>query len=219
MSPPVNSAWNNALSWLKPASVPYSQAAASPGPNEWTTVARTKPGRHQPKVNERDAAACLEEARRCERKNNEARQQAAGLSARYGDEAASYYLEQAKDHDAEAKEWRSKATKASVKAKQEQSASGDIDLHGCTVPVAREIAQESVNTWWSSTRSAPTMPLPLVVGRGQHSKRNKPAIGPAVMELLESQGWDAEQRDGTIYVHGMADDSRCREVYQVNSIR
>lgn len=47
------------------------------------------------------------------------------------------------------------------------------------------------------------MPLQLIVGFGQHSKGKAPVLAPAVMKLLERNGWRAHKREGVVYVTGL----------------
>ncbi|KAJ1307087.1 hypothetical protein OPQ81_001205 [Rhizoctonia solani] len=209
---PTKSAWGTvpirSKSKSKPTVTPYSQAAFVPGSSQWSIVVGMD-SIEQSEVNEADVDACIEEATYWKQKRHAALKQASEVYTRqkheYGGEAALFYSNQAKDYAAKEREWRLKAAKASVKAKQDKTSSKAIDLHGLTVNESLEVVKESVNTWWSSTGSAstPSEPLQIIIGQGRHSKGNVPVIGPAVMKLLERDGWRAHKREGTVYVTGV----------------
>ncbi|CAE6460386.1 unnamed protein product [Rhizoctonia solani] len=186
----------------------YSQGASIPGSSGWSTAVGMD-NVEQGGVDENDADACIEMAIYWKEKRHAALKQASEVYTRqkheYGGEAALFYSNQAKDYSAKEREWRLKAAKAGVKAKQDRTSSKAIDLHGLTVHESLEVVKEGVNTWWSSAGSAstPREPLQIITGRGLHSKGNVPVIAPAVMKLLERDGWKAHKREGTVYVTGI----------------
>ncbi|KAG8691134.1 hypothetical protein FRC11_006554 [Ceratobasidium sp. 423] len=192
----------------KPIAVSYSQAASIPGSSQWTTAVGVD-SVDQTGANENDVDACIEEVMYWKEKRHAALRQASEVYTRrkheYGGEAALFYSNQAKDYAAKEREWRLKAAKAGVKAKQDKTSSKAIDLHGLTVNESLEVVKESVNTWWSSAGSAstPNEPLQIITGVGRHSKGNVPVIAPAVMKLLGRDGWRAHKREGIVYVTGV----------------
>ncbi|CAE6475321.1 unnamed protein product [Rhizoctonia solani] len=186
----------------------YSQAVSIPGSSGWSTAVGMD-SVEQSEVNENDVDACMEVAVYWKEKRHAALKQASEVYTRqkheYGGEAALFYSNQAKDYASKEREWRLKAAKAGVKAKQDKTLSKAIDLHGLTVHESLEIVKEGVNAWWSSAGSAstPREPLQIITGRGLHSKGNIPVIAPAVMKLLERDGWRAHKREGIVYVTGI----------------
>ncbi|CAE6486114.1 unnamed protein product [Rhizoctonia solani] len=185
----------------------YSHVASVPGSSQWTTAVEMDD--EQTKVNENSADACMEEAVYWKEKRHAALKQASEVYTRqkhqYGGEAALFYSNQAKEYAAKERDWRLKAAKAGVKAKQVKTSSRAIDLHGLTVNESLEVVKESVNTWWSSAGSAstPNEPLQIITGQGRHSRGNVPVIAPAVIKLLERDGWKAHKREGIVYVTGV----------------
>ncbi|KAG9099775.1 hypothetical protein FRC07_010496, partial [Ceratobasidium sp. 392] len=200
-TPPVKSAWGTVL--VKVKAQTYSHSAFIPGSSTWGGAERSG-------VNEDDVNACLDEAEYWKDKRRTALKQASELFTRqkheHGREGALYYSQRAQEYASKEKEWRMKAAKAGVKARQESSTSKAIDLHGLTVNQSLEIVREGVNAWWSSAGagSTPSAPLQIITGQGRHSKGNVPVIAPAVMKLLEKEGWRAHKREGTVYVTGVA---------------
>ncbi|CAE7094325.1 unnamed protein product [Rhizoctonia solani] len=192
----------------KPVGVSYSQVASIPGSRQWSTAVGMDDVEHT-RVDENDVDTCIEEATYWKEKRHAALKQASEVFSRqkhqYGGEAALFYSNQAKEYATKEREWKLKAARAGVKAKQDKTSSRAIDLHGLTVNESLEIVKESVNTWWSSAGSAssPSEPLQIITGQGRHSKGNVPVIAPAVMKLLERDGWKAHKRLGTVYVTGI----------------
>ncbi|CUA77660.1 hypothetical protein RSOLAG22IIIB_12751 [Rhizoctonia solani] len=101
----------------------YSQVAAVPGSSQWTTTVGMD-GVEQTRVNENDLDACMEEVMYWKDKRHAALKQASEVYTRqkhqYGGEAALFYSNQAKEYAAKEREWRLKAAKAGVKAKQDK---------------------------------------------------------------------------------------------------
>ncbi|CAE6405443.1 unnamed protein product [Rhizoctonia solani] len=207
---PAKSAWGTVpiRPKAKTITMSYSQATSIPGSSQWTTAVGMQ-GVEQTRVNEKDVDECMEEAMYWKDKRHAALKQASEVYTRrkheYGGEAALFYSNQAKDYAAKEREWRLKAAKAGVKAKQDKTSSKAIDLHGLTVNESLEVVKESVNTWWSSAGSAstPSESLQIITGQGRHSKGNVPVIAPAVMKMLERDGWRAQKREGIVYVTGL----------------
>ncbi|CAE6499724.1 unnamed protein product [Rhizoctonia solani] len=207
---PIKPAWGTVpiRPKAKTFAVSYSQAASVPGSSQWTPAVGMD-SVDQTQVNENDVDTCIEEAMYWKEKRHAALKQASEVYTRrkheYGGEAALYYSNQAKDYAAKEREWKLKAAKAGVKAKQAKTSSKAIDLHGLTVNEALEVVKEGVNAWWSSAGSAstPNEPLQIITGRGRHSRGNVPVIAPAVTKLLERDGWRAHKREGTVYVTGV----------------
>ncbi|KAG8716183.1 hypothetical protein FRC09_015990 [Ceratobasidium sp. 395] len=200
---PPKSAWGTVP--VKVKSTTYSHSAFIPGSSGWTV----QPGEERLGVNEDDATACLDEAEYWKEKRRAALRQASELFTRqkheHGREGALYYSQLAHGYATREKEWRMKAAKAGVKARQERSPHKAIDLHGLTVNQSLEIVREGVNAWWSSAGAGatPSSPLQIITGQGRHSKGNVPVIAPAVMKLLEKEGWRAHKREGIVYVTGV----------------
>ncbi|KAG8709807.1 hypothetical protein FRC09_000461 [Ceratobasidium sp. 395] len=200
---PPKSAWGTVP--VKVKSTTYSHSAFIPGSSGWTV----QPGEERLGVNEDDAAACLDEAEYWKEKRRAALRQASELFTRqkheHGREGALYYSQLAHGYATREKEWRMKAAKAGVKARQERSPHKAIDLHGLTVNQSLEIVREGANAWWSSAGAGatPSSPLQIITGQGRHSKGNVPVIAPAVMKLLEKEGWRAHKREGIVYVTGV----------------
>ncbi|KAG8766712.1 hypothetical protein FRC12_006702 [Ceratobasidium sp. 428] len=220
---PPKSAWGTIP--VKVKSTTYSHSAFIPGSSGWTV----QPGEERSGVNEDDATACLDEAEYWKEKRRavgvvllifchsgvkgmklvKALRQASELFTRqkheHGREGALYYSQLAHGYATREREWKMKAAKAGVKARQERSPHKAIDLHGLTVNQSLEIVREGVNAWWSSAGAGatPSSPLQIITGQGRHSKGNVPVIAPAVMKLLEKEGWRAHKREGIVYVTGV----------------
>ncbi|KAG8768326.1 hypothetical protein FRC12_005646 [Ceratobasidium sp. 428] len=200
---PPKSAWGTVP--VKVTSTTYSHSAFIPGSSGWTI----QPGEERSGVNEDDATACLDEAEYWKEKRRVALRQASELFTRqkheHGREGALYYSQLAHGYATREKEWKMKAAKAGVKARQERSPHKAIDLHGLTVNQSLEIVREGVNAWWSSAGAGatPSSALQIITGQGRHSKGNVPVIAPAVMKLLEKEGWRAHKREGIVYVTGV----------------
>ncbi|KAF8704627.1 Smr domain, partial [Rhizoctonia solani] len=192
----------------KAVGAPCSQAVPISGPSDWTTAVGVNRV-EQSGIDENDPDACMEVVVYWKEKRHMALKQASETYSRqkhdYGGEAALFYSNQAKDYATKEREWRLKAAKAGVKAKQDKTSSKAIDLHGLTVHESLEVVKEGVNIWWSSAGSAsiPKEPLQIITGRGVHSRGNIPVIAPAVMKLLERDGWRAHKREGIVYVTGV----------------
>ncbi|CAE6470896.1 hypothetical protein ACGC1H_003432 [Rhizoctonia solani] len=207
---PVRPVWDTVpfRAKVKTIGPSYSHVASVPGSSQWTTTIGMD-NVEQTRVNENDVDACMEEAVYWKEKRHAALKQASEVYTRqkhqYGGEAALFYSNQAKEYAAKERDWKLKAAKAGVKAKQDKTSSRAIDLHGLTVNESLEVVKESVNTWWSSAGSAstPSEPLQIITGQGRHSRGNVPVIAPAVMKYLERDGWRAHKREGTVYVTGI----------------
>ncbi|KAH7318859.1 hypothetical protein B0J17DRAFT_686277 [Rhizoctonia solani] len=207
---PVKSAWGTVpiRPKAKTISMSFAQATSIPGSSQWTTTVGMH-GIEQTRVNEKDLDECMEEAMYWKEKRHAALKQASEVYTRrkheYGGEAALFYSNQAKDYATKEREWKLKAAKAGVKAKQDKTSSRAIDLHGLTVNESLEVVKEGVNAWWSSAGSAstPSESLQIITGQGRHSKGNVSVLGPAVMKMLERDGWRAHKREGTVYVTGV----------------
>ncbi|KAG9090545.1 hypothetical protein FRC06_000994 [Ceratobasidium sp. 370] len=190
---PAKSVWGTVP--VKPKARAYSHSAYIPGSSEWTVVAQG--GEERSAINEDDMAACLEEAAYWQEKRRTALKQASELYTRqkheHGREGALYYSQRAQEFATKEKEWKMKAAKATVKARQER------------VPVANHFPKSpsSVVDRPSRIGSTPASPLQIITGQGRHSKGNIPVIAPAVMKLLEREGWRAHKSQGTVYVTGV----------------
>ncbi|QRV74518.1 Smr domain protein [Ceratobasidium sp. AG-Ba] len=206
--PPTTSAWGTVPTKSKARATTYPYVSVIPGSSGWGNSGRVTDEEHN-SINEDNPSACLEEAAYWQEKRRTALRQASELYTRqkheHGREGALYYSQRAQDCAAKEKEWRMKAAKAGVKARQEQSPHRALDLHGLTVNQSLEIVREGVNTWWNSAGSGatPSTPLQIITGQGRHSKGNIPVIAPAVLKLLEREGWRAHKREGTVYVTGV----------------
>lgn len=96
-----------------------------------------------------------------------------------------------------------------------RSSSQVIDLHGLTLGEAIGVVKRGANIWWSSPgasmysmhilvchiltvywhESAPNAPLEIITGKG---------AAPTIKDHLERDGWHAYQREGSVYVTGIA---------------
>ncbi|KAK9477154.1 hypothetical protein V1514DRAFT_334679 [Lipomyces japonicus] len=77
------------------------------------------------------------------------------------------------------------------------------DLHYLSTRDARTVVQERLDDWWvmCGDKNRP-VPLKIITGAGRHSVAGKASIRPAVLNLLNSQGWRHDVFDGWIIVRG-----------------
>ncbi|ELU39239.1 Smr domain-containing protein [Rhizoctonia solani AG-1 IA] len=198
----------------KAVGAPCSQAVPISGPSDWTTAVGVNRV-EQSGIDENDPDACMEVAVYWKEKRHMvviAYYEALHWIYEYPSRPSNKLLKpipgKTRDYATKEREWRLKAAKAGVKAKTSSKA---IDLHGLTVHESLEVVKEGVNIWWSSAGSGTLCdrcsrelePLQIITGRGVHSRGNVPVIAPAVMKLLERDGWRAHKREGIVYVTGV----------------
>jgi DNA-nicking Smr family endonuclease len=132
--------------------------------------------------------------------------------------AAWVYADEARRLDAKARAFSLKAAQATVRQRMmenrsyvsESSSSSSrktsdvVDLHGLTVHQSLSITKEALSAWWSKSSSGSVHPLYIVTGVGRHSRGNVAVIRPAILKMLQRDGWIvSEQREGQIKVQGL----------------
>lgn len=79
-----------------------------------------------------------------------------------------------------------------------------VDLHGLTVHESLSITKEALSAWWSKSSSGSVHPLYIVTGVGRHSRNHVAVIRPAILKMLNRDGWIVdERREGQIAVKGL----------------
>ncbi|KAJ6160922.1 hypothetical protein N7470_004318 [Penicillium chermesinum] len=92
----------------------------------------------------------------------------------------------------------------------QQSSSGDLDLHGVTVANGVRIARERVEAWWKGLGDAKHIRgrahggYKIITGVGIHSPDGTSRLGPAVSRMLVEEGWKVEINRGYLIVTGKA---------------
>lgn len=93
-----------------------------------------------------------------------------------------------------------------------QSAPGEVDLHGLNVKDAVRVSRDRVEAWWESegrewARAGKVMSggsLRIITGLGRHSAGGKAVLGPAVVRMLNDEGWKVQVGEGVVTVVGRA---------------
>jgi DNA-nicking Smr family endonuclease len=143
-----------------------------------------------------------------------------GASKQLKGAAAWVYADEARRLDAKARAFSLKAAHATVRhrmllnntsngsavgsSRQGSSPGGVVDLHGFTVHESLSITKEALSAWWARSSSGNVHPLYIVTGVGRHSRGNVAMIRPAILKMLQRDGWIVnEQREGQIAVKGL----------------
>lgn len=93
-----------------------------------------------------------------------------------------------------------------------QSTHCDLDLHGVNVANAIRISRRSVEDWWEALGDQKHVRgggrhvhggFKIVCGVGNHSQDRKSHLGPAVWNMLRSEGWRVELDRGSMLVTGV----------------
>ncbi|KDN53427.1 hypothetical protein K437DRAFT_71417 [Tilletiaria anomala UBC 951] len=172
-------------------------------------------------------------ARRAEALRSAAAAWRSGIGAQARSGVAWYYADEARRLDAKARAWSMRAAQALVEERRahrlgvesgrhRSAADADggfaagrardntIDLHDLTVHEALSVTKECVNEWYSrpshvSSGLAYLGPLHVITGVGRHSPRNIAVIKPAVIKMLDREGWkyDVDHHRGVITVRGV----------------
>jgi hypothetical protein len=133
--------------------------------------------------------------------------------------AAWVYADEARRLDAKARAFSLKAAQATVQHRmmmnsqagsntsntsQHRRAPNVVDLHGLTVHESLSITKEALSAWWSKSSSGNVHPLYIVTGVGRHSRGHIAVIRPAILKMLDRDGWIVdERREGQITVKGL----------------
>ena len=128
--------------------------------------------------------------------------------------AAWVYADEARRLDAKARAFSLKAAQATVQHRMltnrahlgtTGSQSSDVvDLHGLTVHESLSITKEALSAWWARSSSGNVRPLYIVTGVGRHSRGNVAVIRPAILKMLQREGWVVdERREGQLAVRGL----------------
>ena len=148
---------------------------------------------------------------------------AQGLAKSAQGGVAWYYADEARRLDAKARAWDLRAAQALVDERRVakigllRSSTGhdgpgkgdEIDLHGLTVHEALSVTRRCVNQWYAQPAIASTggslKPLSIITGVGRHSMNQVALIKPAVVKMLEREGWryDVDHHRGVITVRGV----------------
>lgn len=100
---------------------------------------------------------------------------------------------------------------ASDRLVAQQSTNCDLDLHGVNVANAVRISRRSVQNWWEGLGDQKHVRgggrdvhggYKIVCGVGNHSQDRKSHLGPAVWNMLRSEGWRVELDRGSMLVIG-----------------
>jgi hypothetical protein len=143
-----------------------------------------------------------------------------GASKQLRGAAAWVYADEARRLDSKARAFSLKAAQATVRhrmmmsstlpntgnsTQSQQRRSPDVvDLHGLTVHESLSITKEALSAWWARSSSGSVHPLYIVTGVGRHSKGQVAVIRPAILKMLDRDGWIvSEQREGQIVVKGL----------------
>ncbi|UZJ56634.1 hypothetical protein CBS101457_005954 [Exobasidium rhododendri] len=150
-----------------------------------------------------------------------------GASKQLRGAAAWVYADEARRLDAKARAFSLKAAQATVRHRMmanqsyvsgassssnnnssnnnnTKRSSDVVDLHGLTVHQSLSITKEALSAWWSRSSSGSVHPLYIITGVGRHSAGNVAVIRPAILKMLQRDGWIvSEQREGQIAVKGL----------------
>lgn len=136
-----------------------------------------------------------------------------GASKQIKGAAAWVYADEARRLDAKARAFSLKAAQATVQHRMmtnraavstNRHSSDVVDLHGLTVHESLSITKEALSAWWSKSSSGSVHPLYIVTGVGRHSKGHVAVIRPAILKMLNKDGWIVdERREGQIAVKGL----------------
>ncbi|KAJ5346685.1 hypothetical protein N7541_009167 [Penicillium brevicompactum] len=100
---------------------------------------------------------------------------------------------------------------ASDRLVAQQSTNCDLDLHGVNVANAVRISRRSVSNWWAGLGDQKHVRgggrdvhggFKIICGVGNHSQDRKSHLGPAVWNMLRSEGWRVELDRGSMLVIG-----------------
>jgi hypothetical protein len=127
-----------------------------------------------------------------------------GRSNKLFNAAAAVALSNARKANEAARDARSAQADIAV-AEMAKRNPGQIDLHGMQAVDARRIAVERTRMWWEKLGEKKVFiqkgegwklgadhGLVIIVGKGTHSAGQRGVLGPAVMKVLEEDGWKFE---------------------------
>ncbi|SCV74854.1 BQ2448_7883 [Microbotryum intermedium] len=114
---------------------------------------------------------------------------------------AFYWAEESRELDAKRKVWAERKAVALVRERALKDGMGGgrgIDLHGLTMNEAMAVTRESLEEWWSSVNHGALSPPPLriITGVGKHSTNKVAILLPAVIKLLDREGWNWSYDNG-----------------------
>jgi hypothetical protein len=147
-----------------------------------------------------------------------------------GGEVAMYFAEQARQLQEQARKEALSAARSMVEARRwehcierlvlltdfgcRSGGNRDVDLHNTTSSEAIVIVREILsNEPCSAGMPSPCVsdrcltlvsaePLSIITGKGTHSVGGISVLGPAVRNALQADGWNVQQRDGSLLVRG-----------------
>ncbi|KDE06368.1 hypothetical protein MVLG_03276 [Microbotryum lychnidis-dioicae p1A1 Lamole] len=107
--------------------------------------------------------------------------------------AASYWAEESRKLDAKRKVWTERKAVALVRERALKDGMGGgrgLDLHGLTMNEAMAVTRDSLDEWWRVNHGALSpSPLRIITGVGMHSTNQVAILLPAVIKLLDREGW------------------------------
>jgi hypothetical protein len=128
--------------------------------------------------------------------------------------AAAYYSQVGRDYASLRTEASSSAADALVAA-QSPRPREQVDLHGVTVKDAVRIAKARTEAWWTGKGGRGVMGVDgrigereaaggfrIVTGVGRHSEGGRGKLGPAVVKMLQVEGWRISAGEGVVTVIG-----------------
>lgn len=95
------------------------------------------------------------------------------------------------------REVRSKAALATLQSNNRNSDINTIDLHGLTVPEAKEFITDFINNWTRNERKKGK--VRVITGLGNHSESGS-KLGPAMKSFFRKLGWQIEEGTGFLFV-------------------
>ena len=122
---------------------------------------------------------------------------------------AGHYALQAREAAENARQWEMKAARLVVQSQLERTGH-TIDLHHLTIQEASTLVLEATSRWYERQKAiqyhghpamsmqkplsfVPGQSLTVVTGVGRHSAGKRGVLGPAVANVLESNGWKVER--------------------------
>lgn len=119
-------------------------------------------------------------------------------------QAAVVYAERAQEHSRAA--YQATSTAADLLVDQ-QSRSGEVDLHGVFVQDGVRIARQKALNWWQNlgdakSHKAKQIPLTIITGVGRHSAGGVSPLRKAVAAALIQDGWRVEVGTGKFTIYG-----------------
>ncbi|CAG8527346.1 15767_t:CDS:2 [Racocetra persica] len=148
--------------------------------------------------------------RECMKKRNEAFKKAANAfqkskGSRNGEGGiAFHYSTEGRNFDAEMKKWNLRAARSIVRRQSKKNGDANLlDLHGLRVDEALAVVKEKLDEWYPIRGQAPSRPLKIVTGLGNHSPNGVAKLRTEVNRLLIKHNWDISEYKGYVIVKGV----------------